>query len=425
MNNPGHFIYKFILFFFLSLPAHANSLTELNFSNGIKSFKAGDYLKAIKHFKAAEEKGLKTASLYFNLGSSYYKAEKYKQSEIVFIKLRKFPKMRTLASYNLGLIYKNTNNEQHAIQWFRKVIKVNDSAKLSTLASLQIDTIKSDKKLTNKLDRWNNYAYLSLGNDSNINVAPSDTALNQSDSFASFYINSEYLISGSISDAWLANASFYHIDYTDFNNNNESQYSLSLKRKLKKAEWLNQFVGKLTKSTYNSADYQTTLSLEASTSRKITKENKFKLRYRYKKIDSDNVLYNYLEGNKQQLRAEIKTRKKTYRQKYYYEYEVNDRQDTSSLSYSPTRHTLKIIHSIKVNNSVDWGGELSYRISDYPVIATTDRDSTRWKYGIFGSYRFDKKIKLKAKFTHTDNASDSLLYEYGKNVFRLTLSRFF
>ena len=72
----------FIILFLISLSGNAYSSTKSVFSEGTTAFKSKNYLAAIKHFKNAEKMGLETASLYFNLGSSYFKAKQYNQAEI-------------------------------------------------------------------------------------------------------------------------------------------------------------------------------------------------------------------------------------------------------------------------------------------------------------------------------------------------------
>lgn len=409
------------LLFLLSSPNHSYASAQTSFSKGIDLFKSGHYSQAITHFKKAEQSGLKSASLYFNLGSSYYRAGHYQQSISYFEKLNKFPKMLDIAAYNLGLVYTKIGDEKLSQKWFNWIIKNSSNTKIIALSEQQINksnAISSQKK-------WSNYASLSIGNDSNINVAPSGTALEKSDSFFKLYLNSEYLFSGSRAEGWLMSGGVYHKNFSDFSENNERQYNFAIKRKLNINDWKSHFKTKVTKSIYNDRSYQTVLSLQASTTKNLSSKNKLKLRYRYSDIKSDNNNYAYLDGNKQQLRAELRRKQKSYIQKFYYEYETNNRNDSATLSYSANRHTINAIHTIKHSNSIHWGGEFSYRQSSYPVINLNDRDATRWKYAIFADYNFDRTTKLKAKLTHTDNQSDSSIFDYNNNIAELTLSKIF
>jgi tetratricopeptide (TPR) repeat protein len=408
-----------------AVSGNAYSSARDSFEKGISFFKSKKYPAAIKYFKKAEKNGLKTASLYFNLGSSYYKNKQYKKSEIYFKKLSTFPKMRSIASFNIGLVSKKMGKIKTAQKWFKWVIKKSTNKKLVALSRQQLkNTKKKSPKIKNR-SPWSHYASLTFGHDNNIDTAPSGTALEQSDNFMTIFLNTRKLLKGTRSNGWFAGASFFHIDYDKLNTNNETQYGASLKRSLNISDWKSKLTLKLTKNTYAGADYQTNLIIEAAGSKKLSRTNTLKLRYRFNDINSDNIIYDYLEGRKHQVRAELKQQSRTSKQRFYYEYETNDRQDTATLSYSPTRHTLRAIHTIKISQTIHWGGELSYRQSDYPVVASVSRDSTRWKYGVFGIYRFDKTMKLKARLIHTDNNSDSATYDYDKDIISLSLSKLF
>ena len=415
----------FIILFLISLSGNAYSSTKSVFSEGTTAFKSKNYLAAIKHFKNAEKMGLETASLYFNLGSSYFKAKQYKQAEIYFKKLKKHPKMMPIASYNLGLVNLKLGKKKPAIKWFRWVISDTQDRKLITLSKNQLKKLNVKVKVKTKSKDWSVYTSVAWKSDSNVDVAPSGTPQEQSDTSITLFLNSEFLLAGKKSNGWFAGAGFYDINYSKFNSNEESQYNISLKRKLKISDWKTRFTVTAAKSTFDGQDYQSILMLEAISSKKLSKKNRLRFRFRHSNISSENTLYDYLEGNKQQLRVEFRRKSKANSQRYYYELETNDREDSTTLSYSPTRHNLKAIYTSNINKKIQWGGEFAYRQSDYPIVLTTDRDSTRWKFGFFGVYRFDKTTKLKARAIHTDNDANDDTYDYEKDVISLTLSKLF
>jgi len=420
-----YYSYIQIILFIFALSGNAYASAKSDFEKGVTSFKSENYSTAIKSFRQAEKKGLKSASLYFNLGSSYYKNKQYKQSVIFFKKLSDYPAMRAIAAFNIGLADKQMNRKKSAEKQFIWVIKNSNNKKLTTLARQQIKNIKGKKSIRKNSKAWSSYASLALGNDSNISVAPSGTALERSDSFATIFLKTSKLLTGSKSNGWQAGADFYRFSYSTYNANSSTQYGAFIKKALKISDWKSKLITRLSKSTYGGSSYQTNLMLEAAGIKKLSKNNRFKLRFRYYDINSDNTVYDYLQGSKQQFRTELKRNTDNFKQRFYYELETNSRQDTATVSYSPTRHTLRAIHTIKTSRDIDWGGELSYRQSNYPVIASGSRDSTRWKYGLFAMYRFDKTTKLKARFVYTDNSSDSVIYDYDKNIISLNLSKLF
>jgi hypothetical protein len=414
-------VLPFVVMFFISEHSHASIKDD--FSKGTQAFRLGNYSQAIKYFKQTQEKGLESASLYFNLGSTYYKLKEFNKSDYYFKRLRSYPSMRYIAEYNLGLINKKTGNTKKAEIWFTGVTKKSKEKKLIALAKEQLNP--KQKKIKKKVDDkvWSAYTSISFGSDSNINSSPSGVVSNQSDNFMAVSASSYYLFNENITNGWLAAVDFYHIGYSDFNENNAAQYGIAIKNNRKLSDWKTRFSGKLYKSTFSGNNYQSVFLLEAGGYYEFSKENLLKLRYRYYDINSDDVIYDYLEGSKQKIRTEYAHYNKTSKQRFYYELELNSRQDSDTSSYSPTRHTLRAIHTKKVNNKIQWGGDVSYRASNYPNVASQSRDDTRLKYGAFTAYRFDKTMKLKAKYMHTDNSSSDNNYDYDKNLLTVTLSK--
>ena len=77
---------------------------DADFDQGMAAFKKGDYESALQAFRAAGQKGLRSVELNYNLGVVNYKLGNLERAKLYFTRLRKFPRLSQLASYNLGLI---------------------------------------------------------------------------------------------------------------------------------------------------------------------------------------------------------------------------------------------------------------------------------------------------------------------------------
>ena len=203
----------------ISLPVlSADTATaESAFNLGTESFAKKDYSSAVKAFEQAEANGMKTPALYFNLASSYYKAEQYEKARENLLKAREYKEMRDLADYNLGLVAINLNDSKTAEKLFTGLVKNSSDKKLVALAERNLIKIKPGPRplppwMTKK---WSAYLSASLGYDDNVNFAPLGITNEISSSFSDFLASGDLLFSGDRINGWLAEAYFYSIKYYD------------------------------------------------------------------------------------------------------------------------------------------------------------------------------------------------------------------
>ncbi len=100
--------FKYFVIFFIFLP---NLLTaNNNFNNIFKKannlYKRGEYQKALKSYKLIEENDYKSSSLYYNLGNSYAKLNKFGYAILYYEKSLFLNPNNNNAEYNLKLVNK-------------------------------------------------------------------------------------------------------------------------------------------------------------------------------------------------------------------------------------------------------------------------------------------------------------------------------
>ena len=397
------------------------AVDQNSFSDGIKLFKSGNYQAAINAFEQVHQQKQISAALYYNLASSYYKLGNYEKAKTYFEKVLQYPKMKSLAEYNLGLITRKQGDNEAAVTWFKLVVKTSSDRKLILLSRRQLSKSGFVYK------KWLGFLRGGLGYDDNINLAPAETALDKSDTFYDLFASVDYLLKGNRKDGWMAEASFYNINYFDGNSYDESQYSVGAKKYAKFGQWNTRLSARLDKLAYGGDAYQSILGIHALAKKSLSNMARLQLRYRYEDIGSDNMLYDYLKGWRQQVRAEYRYYGKGHNKRLYYELELNDRRDTMNASYSPTRHTVRGVYTRKLDKKMRWSGDIAYRSStyDYPVAATQNRDDTRFRFGFHMDYKLDKTMKLRGQFVHTNNDSNLAQFDYKRNIFRVNLSKMF
>ncbi|RDH80715.1 MAG: hypothetical protein DIZ80_16950 [endosymbiont of Galathealinum brachiosum] len=396
-----------------------------HFKDGVKLFETEKYSQAAKKFELARKQGLKSTALYYNLGSTYYKTGNYKKSRQYFNTLKNIPRMKSLAEYNLGLIALKLNDITKANNHFKAVIKENKDNKLIYLSQKKLDKYLPDKK------PWSVYAGATLGYDDNINIAPVGIVVNESGVFTDYVVAADYVVKGNRKNGWISDFILTNTNYTATNIYDQNQYGVGIKKTRSYNKWNSHVKFSYDKFNYSHEDYLSTFKLETQGKYNWSKNSKIYLKYRYENISSDNALYDYLDGWKQNLRAEYRLYNKKSSSRFYYEMELNDRNDLvtavtgDEFSYSPTRHAFRLKHTEILNKKWRATGDISYRTSDYPATATQDRNDDRYKLAAYADYRLNKRLQVRYKLEYTDNNSNEAIFDYTRTVYTLGINAFF
>ncbi len=411
------------------------AISQDDFKKGTDYFQQDNYAAAVKTFKRVEAQGMKSPALYYNLAGSYYKLGKYDESKKYFLKVHKYKNMQPLAEYNLGLIALKQKDKKTANKWFSRVAKNNKDEKLVVLAENKRKEIRAEKKAARKTStwftkKWSAYLSASLGYDDNVNFAPSGITSERSDNFSEVMASADYVFSGDRKNGWLGEAYFYDVNYFIENIFDAYEYGAGIKKFLQlNKNWQTSYTLRLSKINYGGEDYQTIGKAGAQAQNLLSKNERLYFRYGYEDINSDNPLFDYLEGWRQKLRAEYRLYRAKDNTRLYYELELNNRNDLSvvagDFSYSPTRHALRGKYTRILNREWRLTGDLSYRASEYPTTANQNRQDDRVKVAIYTDYRFIQNFKFRAKVEYTDNRSTEDIFAYKRTIYTLGLSALF
>ena len=414
-----YFLSALILLFSSELLATADS----DYALGVEAYKAGDNATAVTYFESAMKQGMDSIALQYNLASSYYRVGRLKDAKKTFKQLHETVEMRDIAGYHLGLIAIQEKDGSLARSHFNAIVSSGKDEKLITLSKKHLAA------LTKKEARWKSHFTFNLGYDDNISSVSGDSVLDKADNFYQLFASTDLLITGKRAEGWSANASIFGIEYGDNDSNDQYYLTLGLRRAMKLKDWNTSATLNLSKSTYGGDDFQTISKLDIKGRKPISKKERIYLRYQAEDINSDQAIYDYLAGWRQRGRIEYRHYSGNNIKHLYYELELNDRGElvtlTDTYDYSPTRHTIraKYTHILK---KLWWlTGDVSYRMSDFPTSATTDREDDEWKFALSADYHIDPTFKLTAKYQYIDNASTVDQYNYDKSIIKIGLSKLF
>ncbi len=424
MPNQWHYLFL-LLSLVLFHPLNAMAGTSNDFNKGKTYFKQGQYDKAIKYFKLAQKKGMEKTALDYNLGVSYFKIENYDKAEAYFRKILKSKNMKSLAQYNLGLVALKKDDKKTAGKWFNKSQNTTNK-KIAELSRQQLQRL-TPKKSASSTKNWYSYASLSYGYNSNIKLAPVEIATDTSDTYLDFYASTSGTLSGTYTDGYSLDAFASFINYTDVDTYDEKQARIGLYKNKTYADWRTRIGAYYDRSTFGSTDFQSIIGLEAKGKLKLGKTNSASLRYRYNDISSLDNIYDYLNGWRQQFRAQYMDYTAKGSKRIYYELELNDRQNNilNGRNYSPTRHKFFGIYRYNIAKAWRIGGELSYRYSEYQPTATQNRQDDRLRAAIEARYKISKMWKANGRYQFTDNSSTDNIYDYTQNLYYLGIEASF
>ncbi len=213
------------LFLLLLCGESALTLADVHdlYRDGVSAFKAGKFERALMSFDQAEEMGMRSPTLHYNLGVVHFKLGDLIEARRRFSSLAADPDWGAIAHYNLGLIAESKGDEKVALYNYRAASERTDSDKIRRLVALklaQLDEVESRKPVETP---W--VVYTSLGTGFDDNVALTDetavgTVSDQDDYFIeSVGVASRY-VAGAVSDGWRLDLGGYyraHADLDDFN----------------------------------------------------------------------------------------------------------------------------------------------------------------------------------------------------------------
>ena len=382
---------------------------EAEYNSGVKSFKLKKYSTALSYFKKAASKGMTKNTLVFNIGVTYYKLGDYKKAENNFKRLLVDTNFRQISFYNLGLIAEKLKRQKNAISRYSKAVSINTDSKITQLANLQLDKLLNRKSVKNNKNKAR--VRLSFGNDDNITTTASNSPSNKSDNYLELYASIKAPVKNNVN----LNAAFYSLDYSTFSANNYMFYSAGFDYSIKTLDWKIIPAINIIQSTLNNSSYQSVLDLKVSANKKLSQSSRVFLRYRHSNISSQNVLYDYLQGTRHQIRAEYMNRTELGKLRLRYQLELNDRQNTLLTNYSPTRHEFRARLKQTLKNNWGMSEEINYRLSNYDAASGITRNDSRLRLQFSALKKVKKNIHTGVRYTYTSNNSNIVSEEYTKN----------
>jgi tetratricopeptide (TPR) repeat protein len=396
---------------------------EEHFQAGVTAFRAGDYLYALSRFEQARRAGYDSPVLDYNVGVSHYKLGDYRQARPALERATRSPELRGVAYYNLGLTALRLDETQQALSRFEQARAVATDESLKALAERQIASLESRPRDPPR--EWLANLAVNLGYDDNIVDPVTETGQVLEDGLVELLALVSGPVAGTLRNGVRVDGSLYAVHYREYDEYDMTVLRAGVAGLRVLGDWQGELAGHYEASTLGGDDYLHTAQLTLAGARRWAESARLRLRYRYARIDAD-PFYQELDGWRQQFDVQNRWGRDGHNLVLVYQLEINDRADlwqgTTSTSYSPTRHQLRIGGETGLPWKWIGGAELGVRTSRYadPNRMSGSRPVTREDGQLLFRLRARRPLahgwEFVLEYGHTLNESNIDLYDYRRNL---------
>lgn len=396
------------LTFLLAQAPQAAADASAEWRAGQDAFASGDVDSALAFFTSARDQGMSGPAVHYNIAVCQYKLGEYAAARDTFAMIAdRFPRMRGLAEYNVGLAEQRLGNAIAAQRRFVAAWYASDDPKVRALAASQLTEIDRDPLVES-------YGLVSIDVGHDDNVALRDRLGLPAGASASSPMANIFAVLNMPVPAvpGLAfDGAVYAVTYPDADDYNQAELRAGVLYVRAATDWKFQARLHLVAGTLDGSGFNKELNTDARATRFISDAASLELRLRYDEIRGARAMFDGIDGSRG--RADLRYR--WYRLPHYVllraGVENNDRHDAG---VSPSRRRLQARYYYQLDDRWEIEAETSYRTSDYDD-TEVQRDENLWMIGLGASYDLSGNWVASIRYRYSDNDSDDPLYSYERN----------
>lgn len=391
---------------------------EESFKQGLTAYRAGDYKRAAELFEQARKQGLNKVSVYFNLGSSYYRLDELDKAIPMFKQVVKSGEMADIANFNLGLIARKQKQDKLARKYFVQTVADSKNKKLVYLAR------KNIQEIDDQVGIWKSTVLTEVGYNDNVSNTATGLA-GGGDAYLTLSAYTHALISGSREEGWLVHGEFYNRSYSTITGYGLGSVSGGILRNTQLFGRDVYFGTYYKYQTIDASPYQNIAGFESGLKYRTNSGAGYDYRYRFESIDTA-ATYSYLQGTRQRFRIQrLGQLDKRSTLILAYRLELNDRQNSSTASYTNIRHGIQASYYHSASNEVIWKVAARYRVSDYTPVASQDRFDNLVQFSVERKKNLKNGLEWTLKYLYNHNDSTDPAYAYTSNTYQVGIRKRF
>lgn len=400
-------------------PASAEETASQRFAAGSRAFENGDFREALADFEAAIAAGKQGPAVRYNVAVCYYKLGDYRRAENAFKDLaQRFPEMRALAEYNIGLALTEQDRRGEARDAFERARAGND-VQIAALATVMLDRLVVASEAPSARP-WTRLIDMRIGHDDNvalIDAASLPTGRSTDSSLAELFA----YFSGPVGvRPWRVDASAYIVAFPDAGEFDQRVVYLGAAREWRAGDWYFDAGPRVSHATLDGDGFEQRVGLLMN-ARRVAGNVTFAAQLAHDDIDDLEARFSYVDGTLDQLAFAIDSTLRSGRVIATYYLERNDRAD-AGVSADRDRYVLRYRRLFNAAWTTDLMYE--YRKSDYTELSPV-REEERRQLGIDLARNVSANWQVVMQYRVADNESNDPAYTYDRHRVSIGVSTTF
>lgn len=390
-------------------------------AEGEAAYAAGDYRAALEVFREARRQGRDGAAVYYNIAVCEYRLGDYAAARRTFGELdAKFPAMRPLARYNLGLVALKLGERQTAAGHFRaSYYLAEDDPNLRALASTALRRLVDDAP---EQVSWVRVLSLRSGHDDNV-ILRDDTGLTGGQSADSAFVEAFGTLRGPYAgDTGLRfDGGAFLLRYPDAEAFDQSSVYAGGLYEWTLGGWEAELGAHVGASTLGGDSFDRSFRLGGEVTRWLDARNGLTLRYRYEDIAAGDDIFAGVEGTRQRVDLGWRWYDRLRSLRVSIRREINDRDDPG---VSPDKTRLRGDYRYAPDSGWGFGASIELRASEYSG-QDVDRDEDLAQAELTLTRHFDSGWEVFGQLLRAENDSTDPAFDYSRNQVAIGVFRVF
>jgi tetratricopeptide (TPR) repeat protein len=398
-----------VLALLLTQAPRAAADASADWQAGQDAFAAGDVASALVFFTNARDQGLAGPAVHYNIAVCQYQLGDYPAARDTFaIIAERFPKMRGLAEYNVGLAERRLGNPVTAQHHFIAAWYASEDPKVRALAVSQLNELEREAPS----DRYGSVS-MSAGHDDNVALRdrlglPAGTSAESpfADLFAML----------SIPSARVAGLAFegavYAITYPDAGEFDQAEVRAGALYERDAGDWQLAARLHLVTGTLDGSRFNEELNTDLRATWFSSEAASIQLRFRYDEIRGTDALFEGIDGSRSRLDVRYRWSRLPHYLVIRAGIEDNDRRDAG---VSPSRQRFQANYFYQLGDRWEIEAGVSYRVSDYDDTVVL-RDEELATVAVGASYDLNNDWALSLHYRYSENDSSDPLFSYERNL---------
>lgn len=397
-------------------PAVADS--NVDWLAGHDAFAVGDIASALVHFTNARDRGTTGPAVHYNIAVCQYEIGDFVAARDSFTLITtRFPKMRGLAEYNVGLAERRLGNPVAAQRRFAAAWHHSIDPTIRALAASQLAELESKQP-----PDWYVSVSLNAGHDDNVALRDSlglPAGVSGESPTADLLAMLRTPLRG---DTGLAfESTLFAVTYPDADDFDQSELRLGIVYTWDNANWRVASGLHVAHGTLSGSSFNKEAVADVRATRYFNDESSLRTRLQYNEIRGAKSQFDGLDGSRTRIDIRYRWYRVPHALSLNAEFETNDRRDPD---VSPARERLRAGYQFQITDRWELDVEASIRRSDYGDLLTP-RNETLTSVSFGATYEFGKDWTLTMRYQYADNDSSDSVYSYTRNLYTIGFQRLF